>query len=155
MQEIVLPLDKLSSKLTQIAQDSYPKSGALKSSIKVTIQDKDIKISFNEYGLYQDGGVKGAFGNAGNNSGQGYNKSIFKYKPTKDKFGRPAPIGKFPYTGPLSYGARVNIRKFGIPAKPWIAKMLNSLTEEIVKDIELTLPPIIEKEIATLLAQIK
>lgn len=156
MTEIVLPLDKLSSKLTQIAQDSYPQSGALKSSIKVTITDTEVKISFNQYGLYQDGGVKGAFGNAGNNSGRGYNKRIFKYKPTKDKFGRPAPVGgMFSSDKKADYAIRVSIRKFGIPAKPWIAKMLNSITEEIVKDIEITLPPIIEKEIVTLLAQLK
>ena len=88
-------------------------------------------------------------------SGQGYNKKVFGYKETTDKFGRPAPIGKFPYTGPLSYGARVNIRKFGIPAKPWISKMIQNLSKEIAKDIEITLPPQIESEIAKLLGTIK
>ena len=71
--------------------------------------------------------------------------------PTKDRFGRPTPVG-----GNLKeWGARVNIRKFGIPAKPWIAKMLTSLSDQIAKDIEITLPPQIEAEVAKLLGSIK
>ena len=67
-------------------------------------------------------------------------------------------IGKFgfkPVGGNLPYGARVNIRKFGIPAKPWIAKMLRSLEQEIAKEIEIELPDFIEAEIARLIGTIK
>ncbi len=152
--KVNLKLDQFSQQLTAVAQQAYPESGTLKSSIKVEVTEDDIVISFKNYGLYQDAGVQGAFGTK-HPSGQGYNKKVFGYKETTDKFGRPAPIGKFPYTGPLSYGARVNIRKFGIPAKPWIAKMLTSLSDQIGKDIEITLPPQIEAEIVKLLGSIK
>jgi hypothetical protein len=148
--KIDLKLDQLSSQLTQTAQQAYPESGALKSSIKVEVTGDDIVISFKNYGLFQDAGVQGAFGTK-HPSGQGYNKTIFRYKPTKDRFGRPTPVG-----GNLKeWGARVNIRKFGIPAKPWIAKMLTSLSDQIAKDIEITLPPQIEAEVAKLLGSIK
>lgn len=147
--EIDLKLEQLSDKLTQIAQGVYPESGRLKSSIRVTITEEDIVISFANYGLFQDAGVQGAFGSR-NPSGQGYNKSVFKYKATKDRFGRPTPVG-----GNLPWGARVNIRKFGIPAKPWIKRMILDLSEEIAKQIEITLPPQIEAEIAKLLGTIK
>ena len=148
--KVNLKLDQFSQQLTAVAQQAYPESGALKSSIKVEITEDDIVISFNNYGLFQDAGVQGAFGTK-NPSGRGYSKEIFKYKATKDKFGRPAPVG-----GNLKeWGARVNIRKFGIPAKPWIAKMLTSLSDQIGKDIEITLPPQIEAEIVKLLGSIK
>lgn len=147
--EIDLKLEQLSDKLTQIAQGAYPESGRLKSSIRVTVTDEDVVISFANYGLFQDAGVQGAFGSR-NPSGQGYNKTVFRYKATKDKFGRPTPVG-----GDLPWGARVNIRKFGIPAKPWIKRMITSLSDEIAKKIELTLPPQIEAEIAKLLGTIK
>lgn len=148
--EITLGLKQISDKLTKIAQQAYPEPGKLKSSIKVTVTEEEVIISFANYGLFQDGGVQGAFGTTIFPSGQGYDKRIFKYKPTKDRFGRPAPVG-----GNLSYGARVNIRKFGIPAKPWIAKMLNNLSTEIANQIEITLPKYIETEIAKLLGTIK
>lgn len=148
--KIDLKLDKLSSELTQTAQKAYPESGNLKSSIKVDITEDTITISFANYGLFQDAGVQGAFGTK-HPSGQGYDKRVFRYKATKDKFGRPTPVG-----GNLKdWGARVNIRKFGIPAKPWIAKMLTSLSDQIAKDIEITLPPQIEAEVAKLLGTIK
>ena len=150
--EINLGLEKYSSKLTQIAQASYPESGNLKSSIRVSITEDEVVISFANYGLYQDGGVKGVLSGL---SGQGFNKVTYNYKNKRDKFGRLKPVGKFPYTGPLSYGARVNIRKFGIPAKPWISKMLNNLSQEIAKEIEFELPDFIEGEIARLIGTIK
>lgn len=148
--QLKVKLDQLSSTLTKVAQDAYPKAGRLKSSIKVEIKDDDITISFENYGLAQDSGVQGAFGESRHPSGQGYNKWVAKYKPVKDKFGRPAPVG-----GPLSWGARVNIRKFGIPARPWIAKMISNIEAQIAKDIEVTLPPQIEQTIAKLLGTIK
>ena len=147
--EINLNLEKYSANLTKIAQASYPESGNLKSSIRVSIQDNEILISFANYGLFQDGGVQGAFGSR-NASGRGYDKRVFQYKKERDRFGRPTPVG-----GNLPYGARVNIRKFGIPAKPWIAKMLNALSDEIAKEIEIELPAFIEAEIARLLGTIK
>ena len=147
--KIDLKLDQLSSQLTQTAQQAYPESGTLKSSIKVEVTENDIVISFKNYGLFQDAGVQGAFGTK-NPSGRGYDKTIFRYKAKKDKFGRPAPVG-----GDLPWGARVNIRKFGIPAKPWIARMITSLSDQIAKDIEITLPPQIEAEVAKLLGSIK
>jgi hypothetical protein len=147
--EINLNLEKFSDKLTQIAQASYPESGNLKSSIRVSVTEDQIVISFANYGLFQDGGVQGAFGTR-NPSGRGYDKRIFQYKKETDRFGRPKPVG-----GNLPYGARVNIRKFGIPAKPWIAKMLNNLSDEIAKEIEIELPAFIEAEIARLIGTIK
>ena len=147
--DINLDLEKYSDKLTQIAQASYPESGNLKNSIRVSVQDNQVVISFLNYGLFQDGGVQGAFGSR-NVSGKGYDKRVFKYKQERDTFGRPKPVG-----GNLPYGARVNIRKFGIPAKPWIAKMLTNLSEEIAKEIEFELPDFIEGEIARLIGTIK
>ena len=44
--EIDLKLEQLSDKLTQIAQGAYPESGRLKSSIRVTVTDEDVVISF-------------------------------------------------------------------------------------------------------------
>lgn len=147
--QIDLNLEQISQKLTAVAQQAYPESGSLKSSIKVTATEDTITITFKNYGLFQDAGVQGAFGTK-YPSGQGYNKEVFKYKAKKDRFGRPTPVG-----GDLPWGARVNIRKFGIPAKPWIAKMINNISEEVVKEIEITLPPQLEAEIAKLLGTIK
>ena len=144
--EINLGLEKYSDKLTQIAQASYPESGNLKSSIRVSITDNEVVISFANYGLFQDGGVKGVLSGM---SGQGFNGVSYQYKDKKGKFGF-KPVG-----GNLPYGARVNIRKFGIPAKPWIAKMLRSLEQEIAKEIEIELPDFIEAEIARLIGTIK
>ncbi len=144
--EINVPLEKYSNKLTQIAQASYPESGNLKSSIRVSIEGNEITISFANYGLFQDGGVKGVLSGM---SGQGFNKVVYDYEDKRGKFGF-KPVG-----GNLPYAARVNIRKFGIPAKPWIAKMLNNLSEEIAKEIEIELPPFIEAEIARLIGTIK
>ena len=145
--EINLNLEKYSDKLTQIAQASYPESGNLKSSIRVSITEDEVVISFANYGLFQDGGVKGVFGGM---SGQGFNKVTYQYKNARGKFGRLKPVG-----GNLPYAARVNIRKFGIPAKPWISKMLRNLSEEIAKEIEFELPDFIEAEIARLIGTIK
>jgi hypothetical protein len=144
--EINVPLKKYSNKLTQIAQASYPESGNLKSSIRVSITDDEVVISFANYGLFQDGGVKGVLSGM---SGQGFNKVSYEYKDKRGKFGF-KPVG-----GNLPYGARVNIRKFGIPAKPWIANMLTNLSEEIAKEIEFELPDFIEAEIARLIGTIK
>ena len=148
--KIDLKLDQLSQQLTNVAQDAYPEAGPLKSSIKVEVTDNDIVISFKNYGLFQDAGVQGAFGTK-HPSGRGYSKEIFRYKATKDKFGRPTPVG-----GNLKdWGARVNIRKFGIPAKPWIARMITNISDQIAKDIEITLPAQIEAEIVKLIGSIK
>jgi hypothetical protein len=147
--KIGLNLEKLSQQLTNVAQQAYPESGALKSSIKVEVTKDNVVISFLNYGLFQDAGVQGAFGTK-NPSGRGYSKEIFKYKAKKDKFGRPAPVG-----GNLNWGARVNIRKFGIPAKPWIAKMITNISEEVAKDSEINLNPQIEFAIVKLLESIK
>ena len=151
--KIDLKLDQLSSQLTQTAQQSYQgpmKSGALRSSIKVDITEETVSITFKNYGLFQDAGVKGVFSSR-NSSGQGYDKKIYQYKEVFSiKRKTLVPVG-----GNLPWGARVNIRKFGIPAKPWIAKMLTSLSDQIAKDIEITLPPQIEAEVAKLLGSIK
>lgn len=147
--KVDLKLDQLSSSLTKTAQDAYPKTGTLKSSIKVTVTEDDVVIAFANYGLFQDAGVQGAFGTK-HPSGGGFTKGVFKYKAKTDKFGRPAPVG-----GDLPWGARVNIRKFGIPAKPWIAKMLTNISDAISKNVEITLPPQIEAEVAKLLGSIK
>jgi hypothetical protein len=160
--EVNLKLDQFSQQLTNVAQQAYPESGKLKSSIKVEVTEDDIIISFLNYGLFQDAGVQGAFGTK-HPSGQGFNKEVFKYKPitkvfktkgkNKDKKqgkARPVPVG-----GDLSFGARVNIRKFGIPAKPWIARMITNISDQAGKDIEITLPPQIEAEIVKLLGSIK
>lgn len=165
--KIQFDLEKFQGKLTQIAKSAYPESGALKSSIKVEITGGDtgdlIEISFNNYGLFQDAGVKGVF-NSENSSGRGYDGRVFQYKNTtkvfkskakkqnKEKKNEPRLV---PVGGDLAFGARLNIRKFGIPAKPWIAKMLQNLSDEVAKEIEMELPPAIEKEIAKLLGQIK
>jgi hypothetical protein len=148
--KIDLKLDQLSQQLTNVAQDAYPKTGALKSSIKVEIIDDSIVISFNNYGLFQDAGVKGVLPSR-NSSGQGFDKKVFQYKEVFSiKRKTLVPVG-----GNLPWGARVNIRKFGIPAKPWIARMITSLSDQIAKDIEITLPPQIEAEVAKLLGSIK
>ena len=151
--KVEFDIKKFEGRLTSVAQAAYPESGDLKSSIKVEVTGEEggdlIQITFNNYGLFQDAGVQGAFGTK-HPSGKGYNGRVFKYKPVLDKFKRPAPVG-----GKLPYGAKVNIRKFGIPAKPWIARMIQNISEEVAKDIEMTLPPAIEKEIAQLLGQIK
>jgi len=154
--EIKLDLKKYEGKLTQIAQEA-PKpfsgrsTGALKSSIKVEITGGEsgdlISVKFNNYGLFVDAGVKGTIGGS---SGKGYSGKSYGYQNKKDRFGRPSPVG-----GDLPWGARVNIRKFGIEAKPWIQNMINAITEEMGKDIALDLPPIIEKQIAELLSTIK
>jgi len=155
--EIKLDLEKYAGKLTQIAQEA-PKpfsgrsTGALKSSIKVEITGGEegdlISITFNNYGLFVDAGVKGT---KSGSSGKGFNGKNYQYK---EVFGIKS-RSLLPVGGPLPWGARVNIRKFGIEAKPWIQNMINAITEEMGKDIASDLPPIIEKQIAELLSTIK
>jgi hypothetical protein len=148
--EVNLKLDQFSQQLTNVAQDAYPKTGALKSSIKVEVTEDNIVISFNNYGLFQDAGVKGVFASR-NSSGQGFDKKVFQYKEVFSiKRKTLVPVG-----GNLPWGARVNIRKFGIPAKPWIARMITNISDQIAKDVEITLPPQIEAEIVKLLGSIK
>jgi hypothetical protein len=163
-------LTKYQAKLTQIAQQADKPfkrpTGALQNSIRVEItgteQGELISIKFNEYGLYVDAGVEGAFGTK-HQSGKGYNKKVFKYEPITKVFkrkggqepkegakARPVPVG-----GSLYFGARVNIRKFGIPARPWIQNMLTALQQELEREITNDLPPIIENKITELLAQLK
>jgi hypothetical protein len=154
--DLEFDITRFQDKLTAAARASVTRFGsgsALKNSVQVITRETPdgakIFISFNNYGLYIDAGVVGA--NGGNASGRGYFGTTYRYKRVFGvKSKSLVPVG-----GDLPFGARVKIRKFGIAAKPWIQKMVDSVSEELVKDIELTLPPIIEERIVSLLAQLK
>lgn len=154
--EIQFDISRFEDKLTAAAKASvtrFGSSSALKNSVKVDVKDTDdgakLFITFNNYGLFIDAGVVGA--NGGNASGRGYFGTTYRYKRVFGVKSRSlVPVG-----GDLPFGARVKIRKFGIAAKPWIQKMVDAVSEELVKDIELNLPPIIEERIVSLLAQLK
>jgi hypothetical protein len=118
--KVNLKLDQFSQQLTAVAQQAYPESGALKSSIKVEVTEDDIVISFKTTVCFRTPEFKEHL-ELRIHLAEGTAKRSLDTKQRRDKFGRPAPVG-----GNLNWGARVNIRKFGIPAKPWIARMITS-----------------------------
>ena len=81
-------------------------SGALQKSIRAEVRDDgQIAIIYNRYGAYQDLGVNGLERRWG---------SPFSFSNSRNRFGNPNPVG-----GDLPWGARVNIRKFGIRPQYW------------------------------------
>ncbi len=125
--EITLDLRKIEERLTGIAQSSKKTwvpgpNNALNSSIRVSLspdsETQFVTVSFKNYGLYLDAGVKGRFGGVTQAGYFGTKKEPYSFKRVPKK-----ELKKAPYVG---YG-------YGIAPRPWIKTMMEALTKEIVE----------------------
>lgn len=118
-EEYIQALNVFGTKLVQYLKERAPrKTGALRDSITYGVDEDGLVISYLEYGVYQDLGVRGVV------SSNKAPNSPFSFKEKRTKYGTLAPVG-----GNLSsyvigdddyeYGIRVNIRKFGLRATGW------------------------------------
>jgi len=137
-----LKLEKIADQLTGIAK-STPKpwdnqKGVLNSSIEVSVeQDKDgeqtIVLSFRNYGLFLDAGVKGRTGLGVTQAGFfGIKEEPYSFKrvPKREPLRKPYP----------TYG-------FGIAPRPWIQNVVDALTEEILDFEKVNLPQEIKQKL--------
>jgi hypothetical protein len=142
MQPIDTNLQSLESKLTSVARDAKKpwvsrSADGLKSSIRVRINESStedtITISFSNYGLFLDAGVKGRLGKGVSQAG------FFGVKEKPYQF-RKAPkreLKKEPYPGYL----------MGIAPRPWVKSMVDAITKEVIKYEEENLPKEIKDKI--------
>jgi hypothetical protein len=149
-----LQLDKITGQLTQTAKDvptSNPTGkpwknvgGTLNNSIKVSTEkagkEDVLVLSFRNYGLYLDSGVNGTLSSILPSRRSLFSPGNFLDKTFGD--GRVSPVG-----GKLSFGARVNIRKFGIAPRPWIRNVIDALTEEILDFEKVNMPQQIREQL--------
>ena len=136
-----LKLEKIADQLTTIAQTT-PKpwmnqKGVLNSSIEVSVeQDKDgeqiIVLSFRNYGLFLDAGVKGRFGGISQAGFFGVKEPAYSFKRIPKREPKKAPY--------LNYG-------FGIAPRPWIQKVVDAMTEEILDFEKVNLPQEIKQKL--------
>jgi hypothetical protein len=136
-----LRLEKIADQLTGTAQ-ATPKpwnrqTGVLNSSIEVSVeQDKDgeqtIVLSFKNYGLFLDAGVKGRLGGLSQAGFFGTKVDAYSFKRIPKREPK-----KPPY---LDYG-------FGIAPKPWIQNVIDALTEEILDFEKVNLPQEIKQKL--------
>ena len=149
-----LQLDKITGQLTQTAK-AVPTSsitgkpwknvgGTLNNSIKVDTEkagtEDVLVLSFRNYGLYLDSGVNGI-----DKSVTPSLRSLFgpgQFKNKRFGKGQASPVG-----GNLSFGGRVNIRRFGIEPKPWIRNVIDVLSEEIMDFEKINLPQQIREQL--------
>lgn len=136
-----LKLEKIANQLTETAQTT-PKpwnnqKGVLNSSIEVSVeQDKDgeqtIVLSFRNYGLFLDAGVKGRLGGLSQAGFFGTKEQAYSFKrvPKREPLRKPYP----------TYG-------FGIAPRPWIQNVVDALTEEILDFEKVNLPQEIKQKL--------
>lgn len=132
--EIELNLERIQERLTQVAKNTKKpwtsrSADGLLNSIKVSVLQKEegetILISFKNYGLFLDAGVKGRFGGISQAGFFGTKEPAYSFKrQPKRELKRP------PYPG---YG-------YGITPRPWVKTMVDALTQEIVAFEEAELP---------------
>jgi len=142
MQPLETDLSKIEAKLTQVAKDAKKpwisrSSDGLKSSIRVRINDAStedtITVSFNNYGLFLDAGVKGRLGGTTQAGFFGVKEQPYEFKRTPK-----TPLGeREPYR---NYG-------LGIAPRPWVKSMVDAITKEVVKYEEQELPKQIKDKI--------
>jgi len=134
-------LSKIEAKLTQVAKDAKKpwvsrSSDGLKSSIRVKVNESSteetINISFNNYGLFLDAGVKGRLGGISQAGFFGVKQQAYSFKraPKKEPKVKPYP----------TYG-------LGIAPRPWVQAMVDAITEEVVNYEEQELPKQIKDKI--------
>lgn len=139
MNEITLDLDQYTNLLRVLAQEALTRSGikrqtgSLYNSVQVTVTEEGYKLTFNDYGLFLDEGVRGTISGV---SGQGFIGQDFSFT------GRFKMIG-----GNLPYGVRTNIYKFGITPRPWIEDAIKLIEDAVVVGIEEQLAPEIEEAV--------
>jgi hypothetical protein len=108
-EEYIQALNVFGTKLVQYLKQRAPvDTGALRDSITYGVDSDGLVISYLQYGVYQDLGVRGVV------SSNKAPNSPFSFKEKRTRFGALSPVG-----GDLPYGARVNIRKFGLTATGW------------------------------------
>lgn len=141
MQPLETDLSKIEAKLTQVAKDAKKpwisrSSDGLKSSIRVRINDAStedtITVSFNNYGLFLDAGVKGRLGGTTQAGFFGVKEQPYEFKiaPKREPKVKPYP----------TYG-------LGIAPRPWVKSMVDAITKEVVKYEEQELPKQIKDKI--------
>lgn len=116
-------------------------TGALRNSIRAEVRSSgEIAVIYNQYGAYQDLGVRGVV------SSNKAPNSPFQFKDKRTQFGALSPVG-----GNLPYGARVNIRKFGLTPKNWITDSNGNpiIPNNILQTAEIDLANYIEKIVST------
>lgn len=141
MQPLDTNLTQIESKLTSVAKDAKKpwisrSADGLKNSIVVRINESSteetITISFRNYGLFLDAGVKGRFGGISQAGFFGTKEQAYQFRRTPKK-----QLKKEPYPG---YG-------FGIAPRPWVKSMVDAITKEVVKYEEENLPKEIKEKI--------
>ena len=136
-----LKLEKIADQLTGIAQTTpipwMNQKGVLNSSIEVSVEeDKDgeqiIVLSFRNYGLFLDAGVKGRLGGISQAGFFGTKVKAYEFMrvPKREPKRKPYP----------TYG-------FGIAPKPWIQNVVDALTEEILDFEKVNLPQEIKQKL--------
>jgi len=113
-------------------------TGALRDSIRAEVRSSgEIAVIYNQYGAYQDLGVNGTQRSYG---------SPFTFKDVRTNKGVLAPVG-----GDLPFGARVNIRKFGLRPKYWLTDPNGSpiIPNDILQTIETDLANYMEEIVST------
>lgn len=135
--EITLNKEEYTNLLRVVAQEALIASpikrqtGALLNSVQVTVNEDGYVLSFNDYGLFLDEGVRGTLRGV---SGQGFIGQTFAFS------------GKFKMIGGnLPIGARVNIYKFGITPRPWVEEAINNIEKAAAAAIELEITEEIEE----------
>lgn len=108
-EEIQKLLRDIADRLITFYKDRAPvDTGALKNSIRAEVRGSgEIAVIYNRYGAYQDLGVNGVERSYG---------APFNYTNSVNRFGNLNPVG-----GGLPWGARVNIRKFGLKPQYWLS----------------------------------
>jgi hypothetical protein len=138
MPTVLLDKEQYNDILTQAALKAYDqsgiknKSGKLRRSIQVTTTQDGFQLTFENYGLYQDSGVKGTVSGT---TGLGWNNARFSFNPDKEAIG-----------GILPIAARIKIHEEGIIPKPWIDKAIEYITETAAVELGIDIAKNIEKK---------
>ena len=116
----------------KIIEKGLFKTGNLVNSVSYAVIDDNLSVSMNDYGFYQDSGVKGTKGWKNPRTNQTYaasGESLFAPGQFKSKA-----IG-----GPLPLPVRFSIAKYGFQPRPFI---LNAYVNNASYIEELTIEPV-------------
>ena len=113
------------------------KTGNLLNSLEVTVggtdEEPEYVVSFEDYGLFLDEGVKGTISGI---SGQGYLGLQIQYSGSYKMIG-----------GNLPIAVRVSIHKYGLKPRPWVQNAMDAIADVASQRIETDLAVDIEQTI--------